>query len=393
MKKAITILLIFILLFTTLPQNRAWATTEEAVEQIQSGNITYGDKTISLKPTDSKFNLIGSILTYVVLPAPLIVQILLTMTILPDLVTKVQIFTIEDLLFGRYELFNVDFMNVSQYTGADSPAYVASSTNVLIKENVAKWFYAMRNFAIVALLAVLIYIGILMAISTIASERAKYKNMLIHWVVSFTILMILPYIMALAMNVCEWCVGVIRNVAENVVQVQVNHPQIEPSKGLNFELTLLNGRIDENGNGFEGILTKILKGESWESFALVIVYCMLVYYQFKFFFIYLKRMLTVGFLVVISPLITITYSIDKAGDNQAQAFKTWLKEFLVNIFIQPLHALLFLIFMYSIYGIMERAPLLAIVFLAALSRGEQLVRSIFKIERTATFGGLRRKGK
>lgn len=393
MKKTITILLIFILLFSTLPQNRVWATDEEAVEQIYSGKVQYGNGMVSLKPTDSKFNLIGSILTYVVLPAPLIVQILLTMTILPDLVTKVQIFTIEDLLFGRYELFNVDFMNVSQYTGADSPVYVASSTNVLIKENVAKWFYAMRNFAIVALLAVLIYIGILMAISTIASERAKYKNMLIHWVVSFAILMILPYIMALAMNVCEWCVGVIRSVAENVVQVQVNNPQIEPSKGLNFELTLLNGRIDENGNGFEGILTKILKGESWESFALVIVYCMLAYYQFKFFFLYLRRMLTVGFLVVISPLITITYSIDKAGDNQAQAFKTWLKEFLVNIFIQPLHALLFLIFMYSIYGIMERAPLLAIVFLAALSRGEQLVRSIFKIERTATFGGLRRKGK
>ena len=138
---------------------------------------------------------------------------------------------------------------------------------------------------------------------------------------------------------------------------------------------------------------KILKGDSWESFALVIVYCMLVYYQFKFFFMYLKRMLTVGFLVVISPLITITYSIDKAGDNQAQAFGKWMKEFLVNIFIQPLHALLFLIFMYSIYGIMERAPLLAIVFLASLSRGEQLVRAIFKIDGTRTFGGLRKKGR
>ena len=106
---------------------------------------------------------------------------------------------------------------------------------------------------------------------------------------------------------------------------------------------------------------------------------------------YLKRMLTVAFLMVISPLITITYSIDKARDNQAQAYKTWIKEFLVNLFIQPLHALLFLIFMYSVYGIMERAPLLAIVFLASLSRGEQLVRKIFKIERTASVGKLRRK--
>lgn len=104
-------------------------------------------------------------------------------------------------------------------------------------------------------------------------------------------------------------------------------------------------------------------------------------------------MITVGFLVVISPLITITYSIDKAGDNQAQAFKTWTKEFLVNVFVQPLHALLFLIFMYSVYGIMERAPILAIIFLAALSRGEQLFRTIFKVERTTSLGHLGRRGK
>ncbi|MBR6033570.1 MAG: hypothetical protein IKP28_02355 [Clostridia bacterium] len=103
---------------------------------------------------------------------------------------------------------------------------------------------------------------------------------------------------------------------------------------------------------------------------------------------YLKRMLMVGFLIVISPLITITYSIDKAGDNQAQAYQTWMKEFLVNVFIQPLHALIFIVFMYSIYGIMERAPLLAILFISALSRGEGIVRKIFKMGPSAAIGGL-----
>ena len=45
--------------------------------------------------------------------------------------------------------------------------------------------------------------------------------------------------------------------------------------------------------------------------------------------------------------------------------------------------------MYTVYGIMERAPLLAIIFMASLSRGEQLIRKIFKIERNAGFGPLR----
>jgi len=76
---------------------------------------------------------------------------------------------------------------------------------------------------------------------------------------------------------------------------------------------------------------------------MVIVYGVLIYYQIKFFIIYLKRFLAVGFLIVISPLITITYSIDKARDNQAQAYKTWMKEFLVNVFILFVPLLFFLV--------------------------------------------------
>lgn len=390
MKKAITIILIFIMLFTSLPHNRVLATD---IDQEIPPNIDKGGQTESMAPSEGQFNVIGTVLAYVILPIPYFFQGLLSLVILPENVTKIQLFTIEDMLFGRYELFNIDFMNISQKTQAEEPGYVSSSINVLIKENVADWFYSMRQFAIVALLAVLIYIGILMATSSIASDKAKYKNMLIHWVASFAILMILPYIMALAMNICEVAVETIRNIAEQMVTGTVKDVRLEQTKGLNFEKTLLYGKVDTNGNGFDGIVSKIALTNSWQCFMLVVTYCILVYYQLKFFFMYLKRMLTVGFLIVISPLITITYSIDKAGDNRAQAFQSWLKEFLVNLFIQPLHALLFVIFMYSIYGIMERAPLLAIVFLAALSRGEKLVRTIFKIEKTSTLQGLKGKGK
>lgn len=396
MKKAITILLIFILLSTAILQNRVWARDVEKFNQIQSGTSNRNGETESIQASEGTNSLIGTVLTYCIYPVGSVINALLALVIQSETGIKIQLFTIEDLLFGRYELFNIDFMSVGQNSEASNPAYMSSNTNVLIKENVARWFYSMRNFAIAALLAVLIYIGILMAISSVATDKAKYKNMLIHWVASFALLILLPYIMSIAMNVCQVSVDVIRTTAEKIAENtnmagQVANENIETQKGLNFETTLLYGKIDEEGNGFEGLLTKIAKGYGWESFTLALVFLILSIYQFKFFFMYLKRMLTVAFLMVISPLITITYSIDKAGDNQAQAYKTWIKEFLVNLFIQPLHALLFLIFMYSVYGIMERAPLLAIVFLASLSRGEQLVRKIFKIERTASVGKLRRK--
>ena len=400
LKKAITIVLIFIVLFEFMQYNCILARSEEALNSYNEGEATINNTKINKDGTETKeeekkgykanlfLQILTGVLGFVLVIIPSTGQALLTLAVLPDNLTKMQIFTIEDVLLGRFDLFNANYMDTSNILTMTREGTVYSSTNKIIKKNVAGWFYAIRNFSLVALMAILIAVGILMAVSTIASDRAKYKNMLINWVVSLAILMFLPYIMSVAFAVCDTTVGVIRDVSENLMSVKVDDTTFEKTKGLNFEKALMMGRVNENGEGYDGILTKIQKAHAGDMMALVIVYCVLVYYQWKFFFLYLKRMLTIGFLVVISPLITITYSIDKARDNQAQAYKTWIKEFLVNVFIQPLHAFIFVIFMYSVYGIMERAPLLAVVFLAALSRGEQIVRNIFKIQRTSAVGFL-----
>lgn len=119
-----------------------------------------------------------------------------------------------------------------------------------------------------------------------------------------------------------------------------------------------------------------LYGTGTERITNMILLLMLTYYTLKFCYIYGKRMLTVAFLIVVSPLVTITYAIDKAGDGQAQAFQTLMKEFLINVFIQPIHALLFLIFIFTAVFLADKAPLLAILFFAVLSRGEKIARVI-----------------
>ena len=59
---------------------------------------------------------------------------------------------------------------------------------------------------------------------------------------------------------------------------------------------------------------------------------------------FIKRFITVSFLALIAPLITITYAMDKAGDNKSQILNTWLKEFCYNVFVQVIYALSYLIF-------------------------------------------------
>ena len=75
-----------------------------------------------------------------------------------------------------------------------------------------------------------------------------------------------------------------------------------------------------------------------------IIYIVLVIYTIIFCFTYLKRVVYMAFLTIIAPLVAITYPIDKINDGKAQAFDLWLKEYLFNLLIQPMHLILYTIY-------------------------------------------------
>ena len=104
-----------------------------------------------------------------------------------------------------------------------------------------------------------------------------------------------------------------------------------------------------------------------------------MWYILKFFITYAKRFLSVGLLIIISPLISVTYAIDKIGDGRAQGFEMLIKELIVNIFIQPLHLVIYIVFIYTANEIAKTAPILAIIFLASLSRVEKIVKNVFNM--------------
>ena len=82
-------------------------------------------------------------------------------------------FSIQKLVFNKIDFFKIDF-----FTSEASDSNLGS----ILKNNIAGFFYGIRNIGIVANLAVLIYAGIRIAIASIAIEKAKYKKMLMGWV-------------------------------------------------------------------------------------------------------------------------------------------------------------------------------------------------------------------
>lgn len=288
--------------------------------------------------------------------------------------------TIDRMVFNRVALLNANYFDAdNKYTLGTGDNEITIDTTgsptLLIKESITEMFMICRILATIIALLVLIYIGIRMAFSTIASEQAKYKHMLFSWVESIAIMFCLIYIMAIILNLGEMLTSVFYNIRCSLVAAD--------EKGFETVIldTMLSSIIDASG------LTLALYS---------IIYWILVFCQVRFFYLYIKRMLMIGFLIMISPLITVTYSIDKAGDGKAQALSIWLQEFLVNVLIQPLHALIYLVFMFTAGEIAKFAPVLAVAFMLALGNVEKMVKVIFNIKDIVSLGGINdflKKGK
>ena len=107
-----------------------------------------------------------------------------------------------------------------------------------------------------------------------------------------------------------------------------------------------------------------------------------------FVFTYLKRVLYMAFLTMIAPLVALTYPIDKISDGQAQGFNKWLKEYIFNLLIQPLHLLIYTILVTSAFDLAGKNVLYSLAAIGFLIPAEKLMRSLFGFEKASTPGSL-----
>ena len=258
--------------------------------------------------------------------------------------------SVDAIIFNEAEITSIDFFDTS-----------SNGTVNKIRENISIWYYVFRNLSIVILLGILLYVGIRMAMSTVASDEAKYKKMFKDWVVSLALVFVLQYIMIFTIGVNNVLVDVLNDARNNV-------------------------QTSEAGKQYDNALDQIA-AQAWHvdftvGVSSTLVYIILVGMTILFLIMYIKRMLTIGFLIVISPLITITYSIDKMGDGKSQALNAWLKEFVFNVLIQPFHCIIYLIFASTAINLLTEqqtlaAAVLSICMILFIFKGEKIVREIF----------------
>lgn len=222
------------------------------------------------------------------------------------------------ILFNKIALLDVNFFNI-----LDNGSVVSN-----IRNSIAGWYYVMRMIASAILLCVLIYVGIRMAITTIASDKAAYKKMLVDWVCSLALIFVLQYIILFTFAVNEAFIKALASVSNSTELI----------------------------NAMQNIKV-ISKGISAASIAATIVFCMLTAQTLALLFSYFKRMLKIAFLIIIAPLITLTYSMDKMGDGKAQALTAWLKEFVYTVLLQTFHCIIYTVFVGMALTILEEGEI------------------------------------
>ena len=261
-------------------------------------------------------------------------------------------FTIYDLVMGEYEFFNLNFYDMDSIRNSEDNTLTGGIT-----KGALGFYMQMRNLSLAISLFVLLYIAIRMAISTVASDRAKYQNMLTAWFASIVLIFFMHYIIIIISYLAHWALGVIKDLS---VWMGVS----------NIEEGILSGQITTLQNHNSGLhLVQTL-----------IMITVFVYYEIKFLIVYLKRYFEMIFLITISPMVTVTYAIDKVGDNRAQAFQTWFKELSTKYAIQVVHAITYVLFIAAAGAIAQTVPIIAAFFLWAMGRAEKTVRQVVGLQ-------------
>ena len=319
-------------------------------------------------------------------------------------------------------------VNLRYYVQADRSVYVditgkytltdvvdtnAKSIGLVLKSTITKFYYAIRNIVLVVMMVILLYIGIRIMISSVSSEKAKYKNMLRDWLVAVCLVFIMHYIMIFAMNMVDAITDIFENLGNgDDPYINVYEVTEEMIQKLEFEYGSVQELLlkDESGNVMVGLTedgTQIVNYLAWDAKNMVglariqaalcesgtvtyigyaIVYLVLVFYTIFFLFTYIKRALYIAFFTIIAPLVAMTYPIDKIHDGKAQAFNIWLKEYIFNLMIQVVHLLLYTILISAAFELAGTNMIYSLVAIGFMMPAEKFVRKMFGFDKAQTPG-------
>ena len=225
-----------------------------------------------------------------------------------------------------------------------------------VRANVAKWYVLFRYIAIAVMLGILVFLAIRLSMASLAPRKALYKKMLVDWVVCFILLYMSHYYMIFIQYLNDWILKLVREIG---VAVYTNGKydlyQTVKTRAYDIRFTI----------GYPGML----------------LYITLVYFTAKYIYIYAKRFILLIILTVMAPITMLFYSVQKVLTGKSKVFTKWMEEYAVNVLIQSVHAIIYVVFVGEALRLTEKSLfgiIISFVFLNFMSKADKMFRKIFR---------------
>lgn len=290
-----------------------------------------------------------------------------------------------NLIWGREGKSDVSRWNLF-HIGSDAINGRAGSGEAGLYVTVNAWYRLFRSVAIIGYMIILVYMGIRIMLSSTGQDLSRYKSLFMYWVIGVIILFFYPYVMKYAI--------ILNNTFVDIVSKSV-HNSVGEIEYASVERIEINENASVNSNSVPDYSEKspFSEGKDYMSaiansaithkrLALSFAYLILTWQLITLIVHYYKRVFMTGFLITIFPLVGLSYAVDKIADGKSQAFNTWNKEYILNVFIQSFHAIVYAFVCGTVYasgaGNIENYDfVLIIVGVTFLFTGEEIIKKIF----------------
>ena len=330
--------------------------------------------------------------------------------------------TIDKIVFNKAVLLNANFFNNSVNASK-------SNATTILREIITKWFQYFRKIALIVILISLIGVGIRYFVQT-ADSKVKAQDTLKKVVMAIALVYLFPYVMRYAFDINE---GIIKYIAskysteDKITATAISQISDLTREDLEFRspkyISLAGMRIGAGSS--EATQLYLNRLEEYKKqvdvlrmmrafagvtlrFTYIIIWWIMLAQVYILTVIYLKRYLTIAFLIIIYPLVMIGYIMGGMFGKRQTAFNRWCGTFFTNIFMQTIHAIMYGtisgIIMSQVQGqissggISKLNVILMIIATSFLFSGEKLLTRFWKLsiddsERKGIKGMLGKPGK
>lgn len=263
--------------------------------------------------------------------------------------------SIDKIVFNDVVLLNANF-----FTKSENPS--GSDATKVVRRVINTWYESFRMIALLVCVGGIVVAGIKILLGTPEGKNSA-KDILKKVVLGVMLVYFFPFVMKMGFDINEALISMIRsgiisgNYASDTIRVrQISELQVDPDMEFRSPSYVSNssrrfGAGSDEANAFyfsklqtyagNNDIMRIMRAFAGvtQRFMYVIIWYILLVQTYFFVYVYLKRYVTIAFLLAIYPLTIIGYVAGGLSGKAKTSFNDWCSKFFGNIFMQTIHAL------------------------------------------------------